>query len=112
MYNRLLFPFSHCLVAGSGNYIHLLFLCQVNKLHCIAGYADGKVGVLLLLRMVHSVNELLRSEHVYIQMVRTLVKIAVHHLNQIFNALRLIMAQCIRIDGLGVGDTVQRPLIG
>ena len=45
-------------------------------------------------------------------MVGTLVKVAVHDLHQVGDALALAVAQRIGVDGLGVGDAVQRPVVG
>ena len=41
-----------------------------------------------------------------------LVKVAVHDLHQVVDTLTLAVAQGIGVDGLGVGDTVQCPVIG
>ena len=100
------------LVAGSGDDIHLLLPGEVDEFHRVAGDSDGKVGVLLLLRVLHGVDELLHAEHIDIQMVRALAEVAVQDEDEIADPLLLCVAQGIRVDGLGVGNAVQRPLIG
>ena len=41
-----------------------------------------------------------------------LVKVAVHDLHEVGDALVLAVAQGIGVDGLGVGDAVQCPVVG
>ena len=65
-----------------------------------------------LLGVLHSVDELLLAEDVDVQVVCALVEVAVHDLHQILNALALAVAQSIGVDGLGVGDAVQSPVVG
>lgn len=101
----------HPLVAGTGDYIELLLLCQINKLHCIAGYPDRKVRILFLLRMLHCVDQLLTSKDIDIQMMCALIKVAVQYAYQIVLALFLIMSKCARINRLCVGNSIQSILI-
>ena len=98
-------------MAGTGNNIHLLLTGQVNKLHGVTGYTDGEVCILFLLRMLHGVDQLLFTEHIHVQVMCALIEVAIHHLYQVVDALLLVMADGVRVDGLGVGDTVQCPLI-
>ena len=56
----------HALVAGSGDHIHLLLSGQIDEFHCISGYTDSEVCVLLFLRMLHSVDQLLFTKYVYV----------------------------------------------
>lgn len=37
----------HSFVECSGNYVCLLFRGQFDKVYCITGYADGKLGIFL-----------------------------------------------------------------
>ena len=99
-------------MAGSRDNIQLLLLCQINKLYCIAGNADGEVRVLGLLGMFHAVDQLLCSEHIDIEVMRALVKVSIHAADQRILLLLQRMAQCPGADGLRVGDSVQRILIG
>ena len=87
-------------MAGSCNNIQLLLPRQVDELNGIAGYTNRKVGVLFLFRMLHRVNQLFCAEYIDVQVVCTLIKIAIHNLHQIADAFLWLMSQCIRIDGL------------
>ena len=62
--------------------------------------------------MLHGVNELLFAEYIDIQMARALIEIAVHHGYQVLLLFLLAVSESTRVDGLGIGDTVQRILIG
>ena len=64
-------------MAGSGDYIHLLLSCQVDELNSVTGYTDCEVCVLLFLRMLHSVDQFLFTEYVYVQVMSTLIKVTV-----------------------------------
>ena len=99
-------------MAGTSNNVHLLFAGQVNELDGIAGNTDGEVGVLFLLRVLHGVDQLFSAKDVDVQVVGALVKVAVHNLDQVLNALALAVAQSVGVDGLGVGDAVQCPVVG
>ena len=101
----------HSVVAGSGNNIHLLLSGQVDEFYSVTRYTDGEVCVLRFLRMLHSVDELLGTEYVYVQMMSTLIEVAVQNVSQVESTLFVIMAQCARVDGLGIGNTVQSQLI-
>ena len=103
---------SHGRVAGAGDNVQLLLTGEVDELDRVAGDADGEVGVLLLLRMLHGVDELLAAEDVDVQMVGGGLEVAVQQLHQVFDALIGGLAEGIGIDGLGDGDAVQRPGIG
>ena len=102
---------SHAVVAGSGDDVELLLPGQVNELDRIAGNTDRKVCVLRLLRMLHGVLQLLDPEHVDVQMMGSALKIAVHDRHQVVLLLRHAVAQGTRIDGLGIGDSVERVLV-
>ena len=99
-------------MAGTGDDVHLLLAGQVDEFDGVAGDTDGEVCVLLLLGVLHRVDELLLAEDVDVQVVCALVEVAVHDLHQILNALALAVAQSIGVDGLGVGDAVQSPVVG
>lgn len=102
----------HAGVAGTGDNVQLLLTGQVDELHGIAGNTDGEVRVFFLLRMLHGVQQLFLAEHVHVQVMRTLIEVAVHDLHEVVHALAGSMAQRIGVDGLGVGDAVQCPVIG
>ena len=98
-------------MAGTCDNVELLLLGQVDELDRVAGDTDGEVGVLLLLGVLHGVQQLFHAKDVDVQVVGTLVKVAVHDLHQVGDALVLAVAQRIGVDGLGVGDAVQCPVI-
>ena len=98
-------------MAGSCDNIQLLLSGQVDEFYSVTGYTDGEVCVLRFLRMLHSVDELLGTEYVYVQMMSTLIEVAVQNVSQVESTLFVIMAQCARVDGLGIGNTVQSQLI-
>ena len=99
-------------MAGTGDHVHLLLAGQVDELDRIAGDADGEVGVFFLFGVLHGIQQLLLAEHVHVQVVCTLIEVAVHHLHQVLLALLLAVAQSLGVDGLGVGDAVQGPVVG
>ena len=99
-------------MAGTRNNIQLLLLGQVDELDRVAGDTDGEVGVLLLLGVLHGVQQLFHAKDIDVQVVGTLVKVAVHDLYEVGDALVLAVAQRIGVDGLGIGDAVQCPVVG
>ena len=56
-------------MAGAGDNVHLLLAGQVDELDGVAGDTDGEVCVLLLLGVLHSVDELLLAEDIDVQVV-------------------------------------------
>ena len=62
--------------------------------------------------MLHGVQQLLLAKDVHVQVVCALIEVAVQHLHQILHALALAVTQCLGVDGLGVGDAVQCPVVG
>src|SRR5699024_8662279 len=101
----------HGSVACSRDNIQLLLTGQVDEFHRITGYTDGEVCILFFLRMLHSVDQFLCTEYVYVQVMCTLIEVSVQSVNQIVGTLSVIMSQRSRADGLGVGDSVQSLLI-
>ena len=83
-------------------HIKLLLSCEIDELHCIAGYADGEIRIFGFIRMLHDIKQCLPAEDVHIQVMRTLAEIAVHGAYQILYTLVLIMAESRRVHGLGV----------
>ena len=61
--------------------------------------------------MFHCINQLFCTEYIYIQMMGILCKISVKNLNQVILAFLCFMSKCIRINGLGIGNSIQRPMI-
>ncbi len=90
----------------------MLFAGQVDELHGIATDTDGEVLVLLLLRVLHGILEFLYTEDVDVEVVCALVEIAVHDADEGLGTLFVVVPQRIRVDGLRVGDAVQRILVG
>ena len=98
-------------MAGPCDDIFLLLSCEVDKFHRITGNPDRKVGIFFFFRMFHGIQQLLFAKYIDIKMMCPLVEIAVQHLDQIADPLALTVSQCIRVDRLGIGNPVQRPLI-
>ena len=84
------------------NNILLLLASEVDELHSVTRYADGEVSVLRLLRMLHSIAQLVDTKHVYIQVVSTATEVTVHHTNQRVGTLIVVLSQSVRTDGLCV----------
>ena len=57
--------------------------------------------------MLHSIDQFLYAEYVYVQMMCTLIEISVQNIDQVIYTLSLIMSQSTRVDGLCIGDTIQ-----
>ena len=62
--------------------------------------------------MLHSIDQLLYAEYVYVQVMCTLVKVSVENIYQIVYTFRFIMSQCTRVDGLCIGDTISASSYG
>ena len=71
------------IVASSCDNVELLLSGKVDELNCITGYTDCEVCVLFLLGVLHSVDELLFTEYVYIEVVCALIKVTVQYVNQV-----------------------------
>ena len=99
------------IMAGTCNYVHLLLFCQVDEFNCIAGYTDCEVCILRFLRVLHCVDQFFGSEYVYVQVMCTLLEVSVQNVYQVLGTLFVVMAKCARVDGLGVGDSVQSILV-
>ena len=80
------------IVASSCDNVELLLSGKVDELNCITGYTDCEVCVLFLLGVLHSVDELLLTEYVYVEVVCTLIKVTVEYVNQVGYALRAEVA--------------------
>src|SRR5699024_8943875 len=101
---------SQAAMAGAADDVQLLLAGQVDELDRVAGHTDGEVGVLFLLGVLHGVDQLFLAKDIHVQMVRALAEVAVHDLDQVLDPLALAVAQRVGVDGLGVGDAVQRPV--
>ena len=99
------------IVASSCDNVELLLSGKVDELNCITGYTDCEVCVLFLLGVLHSVDELLLTEYVYVEVVCTLIKVTVKYVNQVGYALFLVVTECVGVDGLGVRNTIECPLV-
>ena len=98
-------------MARSRDYIQLLLSRQIDELDSVSGYTDREVRILRLLRMIHSVDQLLCAEYIDIQMMRSAVEISVHNIHQRILLLVNIVAESCRADGLSIGNTVESVLI-
>ena len=98
-------------MACSGDNVVLLLLSKVDELNSISGYTDCEVSVLFLLRMSLSVEKLINTEYVYVEVVSALSEVTIHYVNEVVLLISFVVAQCCRVDCLSIGDTVQRPCV-
>lgn len=91
----------------AGNHVELLFASELDEAHGVARNADREVLVFFLLRMFHSVLELFDTEYVHVQVVAALAEVTVENLHELVGTFFVVMAECIRVDGLRVADTVE-----
>ena len=56
----------------TSDYVELLLTCQVDELNSVTTHTDSKVLVLFLLWVLHRILELVDTEYVHVQVVRTL----------------------------------------
>ena len=97
---------------ASGDNIKLLLAREVDELYRIAGHTDRKVGVLGLFGVFHAISELVHAKYINVEVVRPLVKVAVENVPEVVHTLRFAVTQRAGADGLGVGNAVERKLIG
>ena len=95
----------------SCNYVHLLFSCQVDEFYCITRYTDCKVCVLWFLRMLHSIDELLCTEYINIQVMCSLMEVTIQYVYQIFCTLFITMTERIWADCLCIRDSIKSKLV-
>ena len=84
------------------NNILLLLASEVDELHSVTRYADSKVSVLRLLRVLHGIAKLVDTKHVYVQVVSTTAEVTIHYANQSVGTLLVVLSQSVRTDGLSV----------
>lgn len=94
-----------------GNNVELLFSGKGDELDGVAGNADSEVCVFRFVRMFHSVDQFFPAEDVDVQVMCSLIEVTVHNVNEVFRTFSFIVAQCARVHGLGIGNTVERPFI-
>ena len=98
-------------MASSLDNVVLLLLGQIDELNCITRYTDCEVSILWLLRMCLAIQKLLNTKYVYVQVMSTICKVAIHSLYKVVYALFISVSKCTRVDGLGIGNTIQSPLV-
>ena len=91
----------------TGDDIELLLAREVDELHRIATHADGEVGILGLLRMLHGVLQFVHAKDIDVEVVGTLIEIAIHHVDERVGALTVVVTECLGSNGLRVGDAVE-----
>lgn len=69
------------LMAGTRDNVQLLFMSQVDEFYRVAGYTNRKVCVFLFFRMLHCILQLFNTEYIDIQVMCTLIEIAVKDMN-------------------------------
>ena len=57
--------------------------------------------------MLHGIMQLFNTEYIDIQMMGSLIKVAIQNMYQIIGTLILIVSKRIRTDGLRIADAVQ-----
>ena len=98
-------------MASSLDNVVLLLLGQIDELNCITRYTDCEVSILWLLRMCLAIQKLLNTKYVYVQVMSTICKVAIHSLYKVVYALFISVSKCTRVDGLSIGNTIQSPLV-
>jgi hypothetical protein len=76
-------------VEGSGYYLILLLLRQLNKVDRITAYTNGKLGIFFGMSL--SVKERFLGENVNVQVVSALLNVAIEERNEI---IYLILCSC------------------
>ena len=99
------------IVEGSGDDIKLLFSGKRDELDGITGNTDREVGVFRLLRMIHGIEKLLFAEDVDVEMMCTLIKVAIENLDKVVDSFGVGVTKSVRIHGLSVGDAIEGELI-
>ena len=87
-------PTAACLylaVKGPSDDIHLLFTRQLDKVHCIAGHANGQLGIVF--RVFHGILEHFPIQDVDINMVTLGAKIAIEHAGKVADLAGLVFAE-------------------
>ena len=92
------------LVSLTSDYVELLLTCQVDELNSVATHTDSEVLVLFLLWVLHSILELVDTEYVHVQVVRTLVKVTVQYTYQCLGTLLVVVAESTWADGLSIRE--------
>ena len=89
-------------MASSLDNVELLFTCKIDELNCVTGYTDCEVSVFFLLRMFHSIDKLLCTKYVYVEVVSTLCKVTVKCIYEVINSLFSVVSESIRVDCLSI----------
>ena len=72
---------SDLIVEGTGYYLVLLFLCELDEVYRIAAYTDGKLGIFFGVRL--SIEKRFSCENVDVQVVAALLNVAVKECDKI-----------------------------
>ena len=73
--------------------IELLLTCKRDKLNSVSRYTDCEVSVLWLIWVLHSIQKLILTEYVYVQVVSAFGEVTIHHCHQIFYAILFSSSQ-------------------
>ena len=65
----------------TGDYLILLFLCELDKVYRIAAYTNGELGILFGMRL--GIKKSFARENVYVEVVSTLLNVAVEKGNKV-----------------------------
>ena len=74
--------------------IELLLTCKRDKLNSVSRYTDCEVSVLWLIWVLHSIQKLILTEYVYVQVVSALIEVTIHSAYKLLSSLSLIMTKC------------------
>ena len=95
------------IVAGTCDYVHLLFLGKIDELNSVTRYTDCEVCVLFFFRMFHCIDQFFFTKYINVEVMSTLVKVSVKYMNKVLCTFFFCMSQSIRVDGLSIGDSVK-----
>ena len=98
-------------MASAAYNVVLLFFCKADKLNGITGNADCKVCIFRFFRVSLCIFKFFNTEYVDVQVVRTLLKVAVKDSYKFVGAFRIIVSECARVDCLRIGNTVKRVFV-
>ncbi len=82
-------PFLNFLVEGTGDYLILLFLCELYEVNCVTAYSYCELGISFGMSL--SVKESFTSENVNVKVVSALLNIAVKERNEV---IYLVLCCC------------------
>ena len=86
------------------NNLQLMLAAQFNEVDSISGNTNRKLRIFF--RMLHSIFQHLTVQHIYVQVMSTLDKLAIHHCNKILYTILHIYTKRFRNNRERITDTV------